>query len=91
MSVSVSVGYLGSPELTEKAFTMIDGERAYKTGDAGYVENGLLFYNGRLDFQIKLHGYRMELEEIEHHLRACSYVEGAVIVPIKKVRNTIIY
>ncbi|MCU4823569.1 D-alanine--poly(phosphoribitol) ligase subunit DltA [Bacillus cereus] len=81
---SVSVGYLGSPELTEKAFTMIDGERAYKTGDAGYVENGLLFYNGRLDFQIKLHGYRMELEEIEHHLRACSYVEGAVIVPIKK-------
>ena len=31
---------------------MIDGERAYKTGDAGYVENGLLFYNGRLDFQI---------------------------------------
>ena len=51
---------------------MIDGERAYKTGDAGYVENGLLFYNGRLDFQIKLHGYRMELEEIEHHLRACS-------------------
>ena len=70
---------------------MIDGERAYKTGDAYYVENGLLFYNGRLDFQIKLHGYRMELEEIEHHLRACSYVEGAVIVPIKKVRNTIIY
>ena len=28
----------------------------------------------------------MELEEIEHHLRACSYVEGAVIVPIKKVK-----
>ena len=43
---------------------MIDGERAYKTGDAGYVENGLLFYNGRLDFQIKPHGYRMELEEL---------------------------
>ncbi|MGG2016029.1 D-alanine--poly(phosphoribitol) ligase subunit DltA [Bacillus sp. S10(2024)] len=81
---SVSVGYLGSPELTEKAFTVIDGERAYKTGDAGYLENGLLFYNGRLDFQIKLHGYRMELEEIEHHLRSCSYVEGAVVLPIKK-------
>ncbi|PGZ95919.1 D-alanine--poly(phosphoribitol) ligase subunit 1 [Bacillus pseudomycoides] len=81
---SVSVGYLGSPELTEKAFTVIDGERAYKTGDAGYLENGLLFYNGRLDFQIKLHGYRMELEEIEHHLRSCSYVEAAVVLPIKK-------
>ena len=81
---SVSVGYLGSPELTEKAFTVIDGERAYKTGDAGYLENGLLFYNGRLDFQIKLHGYRMELEEIEHHLRSCSYVEAAVVLPIKR-------
>ncbi|MFD3447545.1 D-alanine--poly(phosphoribitol) ligase subunit DltA [Microbacteriaceae bacterium 4G12] len=81
---SVSKGYLGSPELTEKAFTVIDGERAYKTGDAGYLENGLLFYNGRLDFQIKLHGYRMELEEIEHHLRSSSYVQSVVVLPIKK-------
>ncbi|MCP8968560.1 D-alanine--poly(phosphoribitol) ligase subunit DltA [Ectobacillus ponti] len=81
---SVSKGYLGSPELTEKAFLTIDGQRAYKTGDAGYLQNGLLFYNGRLDFQIKLHGYRMELEEIEHHLRACTYVQSAVVLPIKK-------
>jgi len=81
---SVSTGYLGNPELTEKAFTTIDGERAYKTGDAGYLQDGLLFYNGRLDFQIKLHGYRMELEEIEHHLRSSQYVQNAVILPIKK-------
>lgn len=81
---SVSKGYLGSPELTEKAFTVIDGERAYKTGDAGYLIDGLLFYNGRLDFQIKLHGYRMELEEIEHHLRTSTYVQAAVVLPIKK-------
>ncbi|MFP3122685.1 D-alanine--poly(phosphoribitol) ligase subunit DltA [Ectobacillus funiculus] len=81
---SVSTGYLGSPELTAKAFTTVDGERAYKTGDAGYLQDGLLFYNGRLDFQIKLHGYRMELEEIEHHLRSSQYVQNAVILPIKK-------
>ncbi|UOY92680.1 D-alanine--poly(phosphoribitol) ligase subunit DltA [Ectobacillus sp. JY-23] len=81
---SVSTGYLGSPELTEKAFTVINGERAYKTGDAGYMMDGLLFYNGRLDFQIKLHGYRMELEEIEHHLRSSIYVKSVVVLPIQK-------
>ena len=70
---------------------MIDGERAYKTGDAGYVENGLLFYNGRLDFQIKLHGYRMELEEIEHHLLCVFLRRRSSYRSTKKVRNTIIY
>jgi D-alanine--poly(phosphoribitol) ligase subunit 1 len=81
---SVSKGYLGRPDLTEKAFLELNGERAYKTGDAGFLQNGLLFYNGRLDFQIKLHGYRMELEEIEHHLRASTYVQAAVVLPIQK-------
>ena len=65
---SVSKGYLGEQERTEKSFFSINGELAYRTGDAGYMKNGLLFYKGRMDFQIKLHGYRMELEEIEHHL-----------------------
>ncbi|EIT87385.1 D-alanine--poly(phosphoribitol) ligase subunit 1 [Fictibacillus macauensis ZFHKF-1] len=78
---SVSKGYLGEPALTEKAFFMYDGVPAYKTGDAGYLKNGQLFYKGRLDFQIKLHGYRMELEEIEHQLAKSSYVKHAVIVP----------
>ncbi|MFC4619176.1 D-alanine--poly(phosphoribitol) ligase subunit DltA [Camelliibacillus cellulosilyticus] len=81
---SVSVGYLGSPELTEAAFTKINGERAYHTKDAGSMVNGLLFCHGRLDFQIKMHGYRMELEEIEHHLRSSRYVRAAVVVPIKR-------
>ena len=40
---SVSVGYLGSPELTEKAFTMIDGERAYKTGMLAMLK--MVFYS----------------------------------------------
>ncbi|WP_379968948.1 D-alanine--poly(phosphoribitol) ligase subunit DltA [Ectobacillus sp. sgz5001026] len=80
----VSTGYLGSPNLTNKFFTIIGSKRAYKTGDAGHMQNGLLFFHGRLDFQIKLHGYRMELEEIEHQLRTSSYVEAAVIIPVKK-------
>ncbi|MDP4161800.1 MAG: D-alanine--poly(phosphoribitol) ligase subunit DltA [Bacillota bacterium] len=78
---SVSKGYLGQPELSKKAFFTYDGEMAYRTGDAGYIENDMLFYKGRLDFQIKLHGYRMELEEIEHHIAKSRYVKAVVIVP----------
>lgn len=50
VGLSVSVGYLGSFELIEKVFIMIDGECVYKIGDVGYVENGFLFYNGCFDF-----------------------------------------
>jgi D-alanine--poly(phosphoribitol) ligase subunit 1 len=79
----VSKGYLGQPELTNKAFSTIDGHQAYRTGDAGFLdEDGLLFYKGRMDFQIKLHGYRMELEEIEYHISKCKYVKTVVVIPI---------
>ncbi|MFC7393611.1 D-alanine--poly(phosphoribitol) ligase subunit DltA [Scopulibacillus cellulosilyticus] len=81
---SVSKGYLSAPELTEKAFMTINGERAYRTKDAGVLEDGMLFCHGRMDNQIKLHGYRMEIEEIEHHLRSSAYVNAAVVLPIKR-------
>lgn len=43
--------------------------RAYRTGDKGHFgSDGLLYCDGRLDNQIKLHGYRMELEDIESNL-----------------------
>ncbi len=78
---SVSKGYLGEKELTEKVFFSYNGEAAYRTGDAGYKENGLLFFQGRLDFQIKLHGYRIELEEIEYQINRSKYVQSAVVIP----------
>jgi D-alanine--poly(phosphoribitol) ligase subunit 1 len=79
---SVSKGYLGQQELTDKVFFLKDGEMAYRTGDAGYIEKNLLFYKGRIDFQIKLHGYRMELEEIEYHISKSQFVKMAVVVPV---------
>ncbi|HJV16022.1 MAG TPA: D-alanine--poly(phosphoribitol) ligase subunit DltA, partial [Bacillales bacterium] len=79
---SVSKGYLGEIELSKKAFIPMNGQMAYKTGDAGYRENRQLFYKGRIDFQIKLHGYRMELEEIEYHISQSSYVKMAVVLPV---------
>ena len=45
------------------------------------MENNLLFYRGRSDFQVKLHGYRIELEDVDHNLNQVSYVKQATTVP----------
>ncbi|CAM5362577.1 D-alanine--poly(phosphoribitol) ligase subunit DltA [Niallia circulans] len=78
---SVSKGYLGEPQLTEKAFGIINGMNAYRTGDAGFIQDGVVYCQGRMDYQIKLHGYRMELEEIEFHLNQSEYIKTAIIIP----------
>lgn len=63
-------GYVNREEETAKVFIQnpfIEGERLYTTGDWGrWVEDGSLEYLGRMDNQIKLLGYRIELEEIEY-------------------------
>lgn len=79
---SVSAGYLNNPEKTAASFKQIADQWAYKTGDLGqYDENGQLLYKGRLDFQIKLHGYRIELEDVDHHLAAVSVINQAIAIP----------
>lgn len=87
---SVSKGYLGKANLTEKSFFLYDGEMAYRTGDVGFIKGNQLFYKGRIDYQIKLHGYRMEIEEIEHHLTKSKYVKRAVITPIYKSDENVV-
>ena len=68
---SLAEGYYNNPEETKKRFhfyTAQSGEEkcCYHTGDLGfYGENGLLYFAGRKDFQIKYMGHRIELEEIE--------------------------
>jgi D-alanine--poly(phosphoribitol) ligase subunit 1 len=44
----------------------------------------MVFYEGRIDFQIKLHGYRIELGDIEANLHSLTNVQDAVIVPVMK-------
>ncbi|MEU9983134.1 amino acid adenylation domain-containing protein [Streptomyces sp. NPDC050856] len=62
-------GYVGNPEATDARFVRVGalaGERLYLTGDLGYRGlDGLLYFLGRRDNQVKLRGYRIELEEIE--------------------------
>lgn len=74
-------GYLGESELTKKSFGTMNGMSSYRTGDVGFIQQGLVYCQGRIDHQIKLHGYRMELEEIEFHLNQCSYIQSAIVIP----------
>lgn len=78
---TVSRGYFRNPEKTAAAFFLTeDGQRAYRTGDSGFVrEDGMVYCHGRMDSQIKFHGYRIELGDIEKNLMRLPGVEGAVV------------
>ena len=81
---NVSPGYLGRPELTAGAFFERGDRRAYRTGDQGRFHDGLLFFEGRMDSQLKLNGYRIELGDVEANLLALPSVREAVVTPVIK-------
>jgi D-alanine--poly(phosphoribitol) ligase subunit 1 len=81
---NVSPGYLARPDLTADAFFQYRGQRAYRTGDFGRFRDNLLFFEGRMDEQIKLSGYRIELGDVEANLRALAIVRDAVVIPVIK-------
>lgn len=83
---TVAAGYFGRPDLTARAFgeAVLDARavRSYRTGDEGYLdEAGMLHFRGRLDLQVKLNGFRIELGDIEEHLRRLPEVAAACVVP----------
>lgn len=85
---TVSLGYYQQPDLSEKVFLLLDGpngpERAYRTGDTGRIEHGMLHFSGRLDLQVKLHGYRIEIEDIEANLGRLPDVYRAVVMAVER-------
>ncbi|MBD5805598.1 D-alanine--poly(phosphoribitol) ligase subunit DltA [Limosilactobacillus walteri] len=79
---SVARGYMNNPEKTAKSFFKINGTPAYRTGDAGVLDSdGLLHHKGRMDFQIKIHGFRVELDEVRASLEKSPLIKQAVAVP----------
>ena len=73
--------YLGESALTETRFPTLQGQRWYRTGDLAFQDpSGVFHCLGRIDHQIKILGYRVELEEIEAHLRAASETEMVAAV-----------
>ncbi|MFI5798197.1 amino acid adenylation domain-containing protein [Streptomyces sp. NPDC051677] len=87
----VALGYRGDPELTATRFPRQDGERWYRTGDLGrYWPDGNLEFLGRLDHQVKINGFRVELGEIEACLQAHPTVAQAVAVPFTEGRRELV-
>ncbi len=80
-----SRGYLGRPDITAERFlpdpySSIEGARMYKSGDLVRLhDDGVLSYIGRIDRQIKLRGYRIELNEIELVLQSYPSIEAAAV------------
>ncbi|MFF8380875.1 amino acid adenylation domain-containing protein [Streptomyces sp. NPDC015661] len=80
--VQVARGYLDRPELTAERFvTTDDGERLYRTGDlAHWNEDGTVQFAGRADNQIKLRGFRVELDEIALAIENHDWVKNAAVI-----------
>ncbi|CAF4322132.1 unnamed protein product, partial [Adineta steineri] len=79
--VGIFAGYLGRDDLTAKALVEIDSELFYRTGDLVRMNNnGLLHYQGRKDHQIKLHGQRIELSEIERCLLNITSISACIVI-----------
>lgn len=78
-------GYLNRPEQNRIAFREVafpDGRlrRVYKTGDlARWLPSGDIEFAGRIDHQIKIGSYRIEPQEIEHHLAQYCDVREALV------------
>ncbi len=77
----VGMGYFGQPELTADRFRVMDGKRWYLTGDLGSRDaDGVFHHLGRVDNQVKVKGNRIELEEVDMHLRRAAGTELAATV-----------
>ncbi|MEM1255606.1 MAG: amino acid adenylation domain-containing protein [Cyanobacteria bacterium P01_H01_bin.21] len=78
-------GYWQDDEKTTARFITrpSDGERLYRTGDLGrYLPDGNIEFMGRVDFQVKIRGHRIEVGEIEHALMKHSAVRTAIVTVV---------
>jgi acyl-coenzyme A synthetase/AMP-(fatty) acid ligase/acyl carrier protein len=89
----VARGYLHNPELTQQRF--IDdpyrpGKRMYRTGDLGkWTTDGEIEYVGRADQQVKIHGFRIEIGEIESHIRTFQDVTDVIVLPVEDAQGAL--
>ena len=89
----LALGYLGRPDLTAEKFPHVDFPgfrgRVYLTGDLARIDGeGVAWFHGRADRQIKINGQRVELDEVEHALRRQTGVDDAAAVPYRRPDGT---
>jgi D-alanine--poly(phosphoribitol) ligase subunit 1 len=79
----VAEGYWNAREQTERVFRDIELDgvltRAYFSGDWGRRVDGQLYFESRIDHQVKIHGYRIELNEVAAAIRSLGWREVAVL------------
>ncbi|MGA9769161.1 MAG: MupA/Atu3671 family FMN-dependent luciferase-like monooxygenase [Blastocatellia bacterium] len=89
----VARGYLKQPDLSAQRFipdpfSTVSGERLYRTGDlAVYMPDGEITFLGRVDQQVKLRGYRIELSEIEAALENHPEVRQASVIMLEDAQS----
>jgi amino acid adenylation domain-containing protein len=79
----LSRGYINQPTLTNEKFVInsVNGQRFYRTGDfAKWMPDGNIAFVGRADNQVKVRGYRIELEEVEKVLSQLSAIQNIAVV-----------
>jgi amino acid adenylation domain-containing protein len=89
----ITKGYLKNEKRNKEVFFIIDEKRFYKTGDLSF-ENiyGDIMYCGRIDNQVQIQGFRVELGEIEHHTRNFTKIANvAAIAVTNEFENTEIH
>jgi amino acid adenylation domain-containing protein len=88
--IGLALGYLGDAEKTNASFITLPNtdERLYKTGDLGrWQRDGEIEFMGRIDFQVKIGGQRVELGEIEVALRTMEAVREAIVLALGDRNN----
>ncbi len=81
---ALALDYLDDPERTAQAFVTLpdSGTRAYRTGDRARWVDGVLYFEGRLDRELKIAGLRVDPLEIENLLLAEPAVQEAAVLPV---------
>ena len=91
--VCLARGYLNQPKLTTQKFInasslKLEASRLYQTGDmCRELKNGVIEYLGRIDQQVKIHGFRIELEEIENSLLKHPLIKEVVVLAQEKLSH----
>lgn len=86
----LAAGYRNESVLTAERFVTQNGERWYRTGDLGrYWRDGTIEFLGRSDLQVKIHGHRVELGEVEAALEGHPQVSKAVAFAAENSRGVL--
>jgi len=89
----VAAGYINNLELTEKVFIpdiFCPGATMYRTGDFGRWRNGVVEFLGRIDNQVKIHGIRIELEEIENQILGYESIKQSIVIAVGDITKKLV-